>query len=167
VLVHPSARLPPADPIDFSHCHCLRARLLQRRGRTPDRSRPRFGLIQSRCPTDRHFRWQHTPTLDLVQQEQSREVTLRVHENQMTTAYLSGGGDYLLSGSVRWPHRYKECLVNHAGQFTPGVKRAIELRCGFSPEGPILSETSSTAAPSNGTEYFVAHGQSISTGLRD
>jgi hypothetical protein len=47
-------------------------------------------------------------------------VALRVHENQMTTARLSGGGEYLMNGVARRPHRYKVRFVNHAGQCTPG-----------------------------------------------
>jgi hypothetical protein len=69
----------------------------------------------------------------------------------MTTARLSGGGEYLMNGVARRPHRYKVRFVNHAGKCTPGdqpckswrgvgslvtsearqiLEHAIEVRCG-------------------------------------
>jgi hypothetical protein len=87
---------------------------LQKRGLTPYRSRTRFTPVRSRRPSDQHFSW-HTPTLNQVQQKQSRDAALRVHENQMITAHLSGRSEYLLNGAARRPPRYKVRLVNHAG----------------------------------------------------
>jgi hypothetical protein len=94
--------------------------LPRRRDLPPYRSRTRFTALRSRRPIDRHFSWQHVPTLNPFPEKQSREVALRVHENQMTTAHLCGGSEYLLKGAARRPQRYKVRLVNHAGQSTPG-----------------------------------------------
>src|SRR5258708_11565764 len=60
----------------------MRWSLLQRQG-CPYRSRPRFALFRSCRPIDRHFSWQHVPTLNQFPEKQSREVALRVEEYQM------------------------------------------------------------------------------------
>jgi hypothetical protein len=150
VLVHSSAPLPPADTVDFSLSHAITlaffyrgARLPPRRDLTPYRSRTRFTALRSRRPIDRHFSWQHVPTFNQLQQKQSREVALRVQENQMIAAHLSGGREYLLNGAARRHQRYKVRLFNHAGTVYArrSTVRALTRR-GFSPEGTILSKTS-------------------------
>jgi hypothetical protein len=136
------AIVPVAGIGDRGQVLAIHEPFMRRRLPRPYRFPSRFNPFRSRRPISRHFSWQHTPTFNQVQQKQSREVALCVHENQMTTAHLSGGGEYLLNGVARRPHRHKVCLVNHAGQSTPGVYRANELRCGFSSKGINLSETS-------------------------
>ena len=89
-------------------------RSLPRRDLAPYHSRTRFTGLRSRRAIARRFTWQRVPTLDQLQEKQSREVALRVHENQMTTAHLSSCSEHLLNGAARRPQRYNVRSVNHA-----------------------------------------------------
>jgi hypothetical protein len=81
------------------------------RDNTPD---PGGEMARSRRPFDRHFSWQHAPTLNQFPKKQTCHAALRVHKNQMITAHLSGSREYLLNGLAWRPQRYKVRLVNHA-----------------------------------------------------
>jgi len=74
-----------------------------------------FSIYPPHCPA---FSWYQVPTLNELPEKQSRDAALRVHENQMITAHLSGGREYLLNDLAWRPQSHKVRLVNHARQCT-------------------------------------------------